>query len=128
MAAARKLNFTAISTSLLLSIVALPVSVIAFCVGHLPDIPVWSVFWMFLVLPVIWAFVVAFDIRDALKHHLWRQIGGSILLLAPTVLLAGFMLTPPFRLYRDPGPHFPAEGWVTVERFSSCPEETNCTA
>jgi hypothetical protein len=59
------------------------------------------------------------------RKTLWAVIAiGS---LVGAFLFAGFMLKPPFRLYPDPGPHFPAEGWVTVEQFSFCPEGRNCT-
>jgi hypothetical protein len=132
MVATRKLNFTTISTSLLLSIVALPVSVTAFAVSYLSHEPIWSVLWMLAVLPAIWAFVVAFSIRDALKHRSWRQIGGSILLLAPTVLLAILMLTPRYALhqlftFRPLDFHLPTNGFAFAHKFQVCPQQTNCT-
>lgn len=132
MVATRKLNFTTISTSLLLSIVALPVSVTAFAVSYLSHDPIWSVLWMLAVLPAIWVFVVAFSIRDALKHRSWRQIGSSVLLLAPTVLLASLMLTPRYALhqlftFRPLDFHLPTDGFAFAHKFSICPQQTNCT-
>jgi hypothetical protein len=132
MMVARKLNFTTISTSLLLSIVALPVSAIAFAISYLSDDPFWSVLWMLVVLPLIWAAVAALSIRDALKHRSWKQIGGSFLLLAPTVLFASLMLTPRFAFhqlftFRPLDLHLPTEGFAFTHAFSVCPQETSCT-
>ena len=77
-----RLSFTTISTALLLSIIALPVSVVAFVVLYVHNDSLWSVCWLGLVLPMTSLAAAILAIRDALKRRSWRQ----------TALVAGFLV------------------------------------
>lgn len=133
MALPGKLDFTKISTPLLLSLVALPVSVAAFTTIYVSDDPFWSVLWMNVVLPIVWMAVVVICVKDGVKRRSWRQIVGSLALLAPTVLLFSLMLSPRFFLhqlftFRPVDWHIPATGFALIQKFSVCAPDAKCTS
>lgn len=130
---AGKFNFTSISTVLLLSIVALPVSVVAFTVIYVSSDPFWSWVWMGAVLPTIWAIVVIQGIVDVFRRRSRRQVVGALLLLAPTALLFAVMLSPRFWLHQlftfRPLDLQPVKRPFTfLEKFSVCEQHADCTS
>jgi len=128
---AGKLHFTSISTAILLSIVALPASVMAFAIVYASDDPFWSVFWMGVVLPTIWVAVVVLSIIDTLQRRSWRQIVGALLLLAPTVLLLSLMLSPRFmlhQLFTYRAVNRPVNALAYFGKFSVCIQQAGCTS
>src|SRR5271163_1794127 len=100
MAVPRKLSFSTISTSFLLSVIALPVSLAAFASTYNTSDSFWSELWMMVVLPTIWAAVTVLLIRDAVKRRPWPQIAGGVFCLVPTVLLFVLMFTPRFWMHQ----------------------------
>jgi hypothetical protein len=96
------------STALLLALIALTVSVIAFLRLHLgadpyvSDGPVWTFFWLLALLPVTWVIVTVFCIRDAFKRRSGKQILAAFLLLAPTAGLFAATINGRFWSHRQP--------------------------
>jgi tetratricopeptide (TPR) repeat protein len=94
------------STALLLALVALAVSVIAFLrlyLGTEPywsDGPLWTAIWMLALLPVIWVVVTVFCMRDAFKRSSGKQILVALVLLAPTGVLFGATISDRFWSHR----------------------------
>lgn len=129
-----KLSFTAMSTALLLSTVALPVSVIAFAVLYANNDSFWPVLWLGALLPTIWVAAAALSIRDAIKGRSWRQVAGVVALLAPTALLVHTMLSPRF-LERQlfsfrplTTPSLPTTGFVFMQMFTVCAQGSPCSS
>jgi hypothetical protein len=133
MALHAKLSFTAMSTALLISIVALPVSVIAFAVLYANYEPFWATLWMLGVLPTIWVVASVLIIRDAVKRRSRPQIAGVIALLVPTVLLVNIMVSPRFAFhqlftFRPLDLHIPANGLAFIQKFPVCAEGSPCAS
>jgi hypothetical protein len=131
MALRPKLGFATIPTALLLAILALPVSVVAFAVSYADNELFWPVVWMFVVLPVLWLAALVLSIRDAIKWRSWRRIAGVVALLAPTVLLFNMMLSPRFFFhqlftFRPLDLYLPTRGFALFQKFSVCPQESVC--
>lgn len=83
-----KLSVTAMSTSLLISLVALPLTVIAFVVLYRNHDSLGAEIWLWAMLPTVWLVAAVLTIRDVVKRRgPWRQIAGIIALLVPTVVL-----------------------------------------
>jgi hypothetical protein len=126
-------GFSAVSTALLISAVALPVSVIAFAVLYVNSDSFWSVVWLFTVLPAIWLAAGALSIRDTVKRRSWRQMVAVVVLLALTVVLANtagslrFVLHQLFT-FRPLDLHLPTEGVLFMEKFKVCAQEQPCKA
>ena len=119
------------STALLTSAVALPVSVIAFAVLYGNRDSFWSVLWLGAVLPAIWVAAAVLSIRDAVKRRSWRQIAGVVALLAPTGLLVNTMGSPRFAFhqlftFRPLDLHLPTNGFVLMEKFMVCAQAQPC--
>lgn len=128
-----RLGFSAVSTALLISTVALPVSAIAFGVLYASSDSFWSVVWLFTVLPAIWLAAGALSIRDVLKRRSWRQIVAVGALLAPTMVLANTAGSLRFALhqlftFRPLDLHLPTEGVLFTEKFTVCAQEQPCKA
>src|SRR5258708_21485629 len=87
------------SSALLISALALPVSVIAFAVLYGNSDSFWSVLWLGAVLPAIWVAATVLSIRDSLKRRSWSQIAGVVALLSPTGFLFNTMVRPPFAFH-----------------------------
>src|SRR5271169_1030187 len=135
MPAPRKLNFTTISTSFLLSAIALPFTVAAFAFIYADSDSFWFRYWMMVVLPTIWVAVIVLVIRDSVKRHPWPQIAGSVCCLVPTVLLFVLMFTPRFWMHQlftfrpvDFDLNRPPNGLAFIHKFSVCAPETTCTS
>jgi hypothetical protein len=135
MAVPRNLNFGTISTSFLLSVIALPVSLAAFAFIYSNDDSFWSEIWMVGVLPTIWVSVSVLLARDAVKRRPWPQIAGSLLLVMPTVLLFILMSTARFSMHQlltfrpvDFHPHLQPHGLAFIQRFSVCTADASCAA
>jgi len=131
MALRPKLAFTAMPTALLLAVLALPVSVIAFAVSYADFEQFSPVVWMFVVLPVVWLAAAVLSIRDAIKWRSWQRIAGVVALLAPTVLLFNMMLSPRFFFhqlftFRPLDLHLPTQGFALFQKFSVCTQESGC--
>src|SRR6266481_4120126 len=131
MALRPKLAFTAMPTALLLAVLALPVSVIAFAVSYADFEQFFPVVWMFVVLPVVWLAAAVLSIRDAIKWRSWQRIAGVVALLAPTVLLFNMMLSPRFFFhqlftFRPLDLHLPTQGFALFQKFSVCTQESGC--
>jgi hypothetical protein len=127
-----KLTFKTISTALLLSMVAFPISVIVFAVMYASDDRFWTVLWMVGVLPTIWAAAAILGIRDAVKRRSWRQLAGVVVLLAPTALLVHTIFTPRFAVhqlftFRPLDLHLPINGAAFIQKFSVCAQTSPCT-
>jgi hypothetical protein len=132
MAFLRKLDFNSVSTHLLLSTVALPVSIIAFAVAYTRDDPFWSLVWMAVVLPLVWVAVVFLGAKDSLKRRSLRPIAGSVLMLTPTAILIIAMLSPRFVMhqlftFKPIDYHLPSERFAFIQVFSVCAPQTTCT-
>jgi hypothetical protein len=128
-----KLSFNTMSTALLLSIVALPVSLIAFAVRYADYDSFWPVVWMGGVLPTIWVAAVILSIRDAVKRHSWRQIAGVVVLLIPTAILVIIMVSPRFVFhqlftFRPVNLHLPTNNFILIQKFPVCAEGSSCTS
>lgn len=126
-------GFSAVSTTILISAVALPVSVVAFTVLYARNDSFWCVVWLFAVLPAIWLAAGALSIRDAVKRRSWRQIVAVVVLLAPTVVLANTAGSLRFALhqlftFRPLDLHLPTEGILFIEKFTVCVQEQPCKA
>ena len=135
MAVPRKLSFSTISTSFLLSVIALPVSLAAFASTYNTSDSFWSELWMMVVLPTIWAAVTVLLIRDAVKRRPWPQIAGGVFCLVPTVLLFVLMFTPRFWMHQlftfrpvDFDLHLPPNGLAFIHKFSVCAPDASCAA
>jgi hypothetical protein len=119
------------STALLISAVALPVSVIAFAVVYVNHDSTGAGVWLMAGLPGIWLSAVVFGIRDAVRRHSWRQMAGVVVLLAPTVLLVNSMGSPRFWYhqlftFRPLDLHLPTNGFVLMEKFTVREREQPC--
>jgi hypothetical protein len=126
-----KASFSGVSTALVISAVALPVSVIAFAILYGNSDSFWSVLWLGAVLPAIWVAATVLGIRDAVKRHSWRQIAGVVALLAPTGLLVNTMVSPRFAFhqlftFRPLDLHLPSNGFVLMEKFMVCAQGQPC--
>ena len=126
-------SFGGMSTALLISALALPVSVIAFAVLYGNSDSFWSVLWLGAVLPAIWVAATVLSIRDALKRRSWRQIAGVVALLAPTGFLVNTMVSPRFAFHqlftlRPLDLHLPTNGFVLMEKFMVCAQGQPCKA
>ena len=124
-------SLSGMSTALLISAVALPVSVIAFAVLYRNSDSFWSVLWLGAVLPAIWVAAAVLSIRDAVKRRSWRHIAGVVALLAPTGLLVNTMLSPRFALhqlftFRPLDLDLPTQGFVSMEKFMVCAQGQPC--
>jgi hypothetical protein len=85
-----------ISTALLLAMIAMPVSVIAFVALYRNNDQFWAVLWLFAVLPGIWVVAAVFVVRDAFRRRPYREAIAVVVLLAPTVLLTAAVTSPRF--------------------------------
>jgi hypothetical protein len=126
-----KVRFAKISMALLLSVIALPVSVIAFAVLYANGDSFWAVLWLSVILPAIWLAAIALGIKDAVNRHSWRQTLGVVALLVPTALLVNTMFSPRFSLHQlftfrplDVQP--PTTGVVLLEKFTVCGQLAHC--
>lgn len=132
MALRTKLSFTTISTALLLSTVAFPVSAIAFAVLYADNDSFWPNVWLGALLPAIWVAVAALVMRDAFKRRSRRQMVGVVALLVSMALLFGTSLSARFwehqlftfrPLRKEPLPPFT---FSLVQRFDLCEQKTPC--
>jgi hypothetical protein len=129
----RKLSLTKVSTALLLSIIALPVSVISFAVLYATDDAFWAALWLGVVLPTVWAAAVALGIIDVMKRHSWGQAVAVVALLAPTVLLVSMMVSPRFAFhqlftFRPLELDASKNGFVFIHKFTVCLQGPPCTS
>jgi len=126
-------RFTTISTALLIAIVALPVSAIAFAVLYANHDKFWAAVWLFAVLPGFWVAAGILVTRDAFKRRSWRQIASVIALLAATVVMVNATFSWRFwdhRLFSFtplPDQRFASSsGAVFSERFPLCDDKSPC--
>jgi len=128
----QKLNRHEVSTALLVSIVALPVSVVAFFALYHNNDLFWPVACLG-VLPAIWLSVAIFTVRDLLKRRSWRQIVGVLVLVAPTVFVFPLMSSPRFWSHRLFSSHavesLPQSNFGVAfnEKFPVCVQGESCT-
>ena len=85
------MRFEKTSTALLLAIIAMPVSLIAFVALYRNNDQFWAVVWLTALLPAVWVAAAALVVRDAFKRRSRRQIIAVVALLAPTVLLTAMI-------------------------------------
>jgi hypothetical protein len=130
----RKLDLSTISTSFLLSAIALPVSLAAFACIYTKRDSFWPQLWVVAILPTICVAVTVLLIRDAVKRRPWPQIAGSVFLLVPTVFLFILMFTPRFWMHQlftfrpvDFDPHLPPNSLAFIQKFPICWPGTTCT-
>ena len=127
-------RFAALPTALLLSIAALPISVIAFAALYENHDSFWAVVWFFALLPAIWLSAAVLCIIDAVRRRSWRQSAAVFTLLAPTALLVYTMNGPRFwehQLFSFrplAAISLPSSGVVFVDKFTVCPQGAVCTA
>jgi hypothetical protein len=119
------------STALLISAVALPVSMIAFAVLYADHDSFWPVLWLDVVLPAIWFAAAVLILRDAFRRRSWQQIISVAALIAPTVLLINTMDSPRFWYhqlftFRPLDLNLPTNGFVLMEKFMICPQAQPC--
>jgi hypothetical protein len=127
-----KLSFTTISTALLLSVIALPVSVVAVVALYANRDSFWSICWLGFVLPIIWLAASVLAVRDALKRHSWRQMIVVAALLVPTALLLATSRSDRFfehqlfslKPLQSPTYHSPVVFW---RKFLVCDKESPCS-
>src|ERR1035438_9785153 len=120
------------STALLLSIIALPVSVVAFVALYANSDSFWSVCWLELVLPIIWLAAAVLIVRDALKRRSWRQMIVVVALLVPTALLVTAVRSDRFfehqlfslKPLQSPTYHSPIVFW---RKFLVCDNKSRCS-
>jgi hypothetical protein len=127
-------RLNSITTALLVSTVALPVSVISFLVLYANNDSFWAVLWLLAVLPTIWVAVAFLIIRDMVKRRSWRQAVAAVTLLVPTALLFGITFTPRFfshQLFSSAAPkHQPFTFYpplLFIQKFLVCAKESPCT-
>jgi hypothetical protein len=124
-------SLSGVSTALLISAMALPISVVAFAVLYGNNDSFWAVLWLDAVLPVTWLAAAVLSIRDGVKRRSWRQIVGVVALLAPTGLLVNTTVSPRFALhqlftFRPLDLHLPTYGFVFMEKFVVCAQGQPC--
>jgi hypothetical protein len=100
MAPRAKVSFTRGSSALVLSIIAFPVSVVAFAVLYANNDAFWATAWLGGVVPIICVVAAALAIRDAVKRRSWREIVGVVALLTPSFVLAYSITSPRFLRHR----------------------------
>lgn len=128
-----RLSFTKLSTSLVLSIVALPVSITAFIVLYGDFGSLWAAIWMLCILPGIWIAAIILGVRDLRQGRSRRQTAGVVALLLPTVLLVISMCSWRFAFhqmftFRPLDLHLPPGGFLMIHEFRVCESETPCAA
>ena len=123
--------FTRLSTALLLSITALPVSVIAFAVLYYNNDSFWAVIWLLIILPALWIATVGLSVRDAFKRHSPKPLMLVLVLLVPTVGLVTLTTTQRFvrhRLFSSTTPQsftfYPP--LLFMQKFQMCDPKSRC--
>ncbi len=120
-----------ISTALVLSGLALLISVVAFCLLYRNNDLFLAVLWLSILLPAIWLIVGVLALMDAVRSHSWKQLAGVVALLAPTVLLMNVSLSPRFASHQllslQPlSFEAPSHGIVFAAKFAVCPDDKPC--
>jgi hypothetical protein len=124
-------NLTAMSTGLLLSILALLVSITAFLVLYTNDDSFWAVLWLFALVPATIVVVIVLTIRDELKQRHWRQTISVVVLLGASAFLVSTASSLRFVLhqlftFRPIDLHLPENGLVLLQKFTVCPQGQSC--
>jgi hypothetical protein len=126
-----KAQFARISTALLLSIIALPVSVIAFAVLYHNNDSFWAVIWLLIILPALWIATVALGVRDAFRRHSPKPLILVLALMVPTACLVTLTTTQRFfahRLFSSSAPQrFTAyPPLLFMQKFQICDTKSGC--
>ncbi len=124
---------SSISTALVLSGLALLISVVAFCLLYRNNDLFLAVLWLSILLPAIWLIMGVLALIVAVRSHSWKQFAGVVALLAPTVLLMKVSLNPRFASHQllSLQPlrfEAPFHGIVLAAKFAVCPEVKPCPA